>query len=357
MDSTENNQEVLAFERAQEGSTEEAANEILNMWNSDEQPTDEETEATADEEVVEDAETEEVEGEEDEVETEEDSEEEVTEEEVEEDEEGEEDEEEETEEEEVEPEDTSYTVKVNGEEYEVNLDELKAGYQRQSDYTRKSQELAEQRKQNEAIQEERLKLEQERQMYANGLQMLKDTQEAKLKEYKDIDWNALKEEDQYQYMIKKDEYRDAQAKVQNATRQQQIVKQQQAAAQAQARAEFVQNEFTKLAEALPEWNDEGSTIKEDIRKFAISAGYAPEEVDQLADHRSVLILKKAMEFDKLTTKVKPKKKAVKKVPKVQKSGRGKPKAEANTEAVKKKRAKLRKSGNQDDAASVFYDML
>lgn len=39
-----------------------------------------------------------------------------------------------------------YTVKVNGEEKEVPLDELLAGYLRQSDYTRKTQELAEQRK-------------------------------------------------------------------------------------------------------------------------------------------------------------------------------------------------------------------
>lgn len=39
-----------------------------------------------------------------------------------------------------------YKVKVNGEEVEVPLDELLAGYSRQSDYTRKMQELAEQRK-------------------------------------------------------------------------------------------------------------------------------------------------------------------------------------------------------------------
>jgi hypothetical protein len=64
-----------------------------------------------------------------------------------------------------------------------------------------------------------------------------------------------------------------------------------------------------------------------------------------------------MEFDKLTKKVAPKKKAVKKVPKVQKSGRGNSKEDAATEATKKKRARLRKSGKQDDAASLFFDML
>ena len=346
MDSAENNQAVAqAFEKAKEGSSEEAANNILNMWESeDDQPTGEETEVTTEDEVVAEDQQE------DEVETEEVSEEEEASEEVETEDTGEEEAEEETE-------DPSYTIKVDGEEYEVNLEELKAGYQRQSDYTRKSQALAEGRKENEAIQSERIRLEQERQMYANGLQMLKEQQSAKLQEFKDVDWENLKEEDPYAYMLKKDEYRDAQDKARNAAQQQQIVQQQQKQQEAQSRATFVQDQYSQLVNALPEWDNKESTVKEDIRKFAISSGYAPEEVDQLADHRSVLILKKAMEFDKLTKKVAPKKKAIKKVPKVQKSGRGKVKSEAADDKTKKKRARLRKSGHQDDAASVFYDML
>jgi hypothetical protein len=351
MDSETNNQMEVAFERAQEGSAEEATNKILGLWESEnDQPTDEETETTADNEseVVDELE-------EDEVENEEVSEEEA-ESEVEEDEEG----EEETQEEEVEEtetEDTSYTIKVDGEEYEVNLEELKAGYQRQSDYTRKSQALAEVRKENEAIQSERAQLEQERQMYANGLHMLKEQQQTKLQEFKQVDWETLKEEDPYTYMLKKDEYRDAQAKVVNTNKQQRIVQHQQEQHLAQARASFVQDEFSKLVQVMPEWEKSDSTVKADIRDFALSVGYLPEEVNQLADHRSVLVLKKAMEFDRLTAKVAPKKKALKKVPKVQKSGRGKVKADSNNEATKKKRTRLRKSGNQDDAASIFYDML
>jgi hypothetical protein len=345
MDSETNNQMEVAFERAKEGSSEEAANNILNMWESEnDQPTGEETEVTTEDEVVAEDQQE------DEVETEEVSEEEEASEEVETEDTGEEETEEVAEE-------SNYTIKVDGEEYEVNLEELKAGYQRQSDYTRKSQALAEGRKENEAIQSERIRLEQERQMYANGLQMLKEQQSAKLQEFKDVDWENLKEEDPYAYMLKKDEYRDAQDKARNAAQQQQIVQQQQQQQEAQSRATFVQDQYSQLVNALPEWDNKESTVKEDIRKFAISSGYAPEEVDQLADHRSVLILKKAMEFDKLTKKVAPKKKAIKKVPKVQKSGRGKVKSEAADDKTKKKRARLRKSGHQDDAASVFYDML
>ena len=45
-----------------------------------------------------------------------------------------------------EPAGESFTVKVDGGEQQVSLEELRDGYQRQSDYTRKTQELASERK-------------------------------------------------------------------------------------------------------------------------------------------------------------------------------------------------------------------
>jgi len=346
MDSAENTQEVVNDNRADAGTTAEASNKILSMWDSEEQTASEVADTTVDEEVVEETqEAEEVEEEapesEEEGQAEEETEEEVAEEEY----------------DVVAEEDLKYTIKVDGKDYEVGIDELKNGYQRQADYTRKSQALAEQRKETEQIQSERMQLEQERQMYANGLQMLQEQQAAKLNDFDSVDWEALKAEDPYQYMIKKDEYRDAQERVSNVVAEQQAVHQEQARQAQQARAHFVQQEYTRLTEALPEWNDKDSTIKKDIQEYATSVGFRPEEISQLADHRSVLIIKKAMEFDKLTKKVAPKKKAVKKVPKVQKSGRGNSKEDVATEVAKKKRARLRKSGKQDDAASLFYDML
>ena len=348
MGSEENNQEVR-FERAKAGSSEETANTILNMWDSEEQTASEETKAAVDEEAVE--ETKEAENTEEEAPEEGQAEEEV-EEEV-----SAESEESEEELEIVAEEDLKYTIKVDGEEYEVGIDELKSGYQRQADYTRKSQALAEQRKETENIQSERMQLEQERQMYANGLQMLQEQQTAKLEDFDKVEWETLKQEDPYAYMIKKDEYRDAQERVNNVAYQQEQVQNEQMQQAQQAKTHFIRQEYTRLVEALPEWEDKDSTIKEDVRKYAAEVGFLPDEINQLADHRSVLVIKKAMEFDKLTKKVAPKKKAVKKVPKVQKAGRGTSKEETAAEALKTKRARLRKSGKQDDAASLFYDML
>ena len=347
MDSEENTQEVVNDNRAHAGSTADASNKILSMWDSQEQTASEATDAPVDETEVEELEeAEEVEQEapepEEEGQAEEETEEEVTEEE---------------EYEVVAEEDLKYTIKVDGKELEVGIDELKNGYQRQADYTRKSQALAEARKETEQIQSERGRLEQERQMYANGLQMLQEQQSAKLTNFDTVEWETLKQEDPYQYMIKKDEYRDAQESVNSLAAEQQLVQQEQAQQAQQARSHFVQQEYARLVEALPEWSDSKSSVKKDVQEYATSVGFRPEEINQLADHRSVLIIKKAMEFDRLTKKVAPKKKAVKKVPKVQKSGRGNSNEDAAAEAQNKKRARLRKSGKQDDAASLFFDML
>tara|TARA_R110000824_G_scaffold383838_1_gene577540 strand:- start:138 stop:701 length:564 start_codon:yes stop_codon:yes gene_type:complete len=187
--------------------------------------------------------------------------------------------------------------------------------------------------------------------------MLQEQQSAKLNDFSSVDWENLKQEDPYAYMIKKDEFRDAQEKVQNVAQQQQHVYNEQMQQQQTVKADFVRTEYARLVAALPEWEDKDSTIKKDVREYAATVGFRADEIDQLADHRSVLVIKKAMEFDKLTKKLSPKKKAVKKVPKVQKAGRGNSKEDAATEAIKKKRARLQKSGKQDDAASIFYDML
>jgi hypothetical protein len=94
----------------------------------------------------------------------------------------------------------SYTVKVDGEEVEVNLDELRNGYQRQADYTRKSQSLAEQRKAYEANLQA---VTQEREQYSQLLGNMAQNQNAELSRYADINWADLKDTDPMEYMEKR----------------------------------------------------------------------------------------------------------------------------------------------------------
>lgn len=320
MESEEINQEVPAINNAKD-----AGEAILNMWESEDQPQVEETETEeAEAPEVEDVIEEDYESEDEEY---------------------------------LEEPETFYSVKVDGEELEVNLEELQQGYQRQADYTRKAQKLAEQRKEVEGLSQEKQQIQQERAQYAEALQLLQNQQQDGLKEFQEVNWKQLKEDDPYEYMMKRDEFREAQDRIRITQEEQQRTYQQQMADYQSQYAQHLEVEQSKLINELPEWGDKDSNIKTRIRDYALGSGFSEQEVDTLADHRSILILKKAMEYDKLTKKVNPKKKAVKKVPKVQKAGRGRPKSDENVTAMKKKRTRLQKSGNVRDAASALEDFI
>ena len=62
----------------------------------------------------------------------------------------------------------TFTVKASGEEKEVTFDELVSGYQLGSDYTKKTQELAENRKAVEAEAKAIIEAQQVRDTYANA---------------------------------------------------------------------------------------------------------------------------------------------------------------------------------------------
>ena len=193
------------------GSIGAAQEALLGLLDSQEKPQEEE--AKPSEEVTEDVEQEEPEEAEETDEAEE-----AEEEESEEisDDESEESEEEEAEDEEVE-EPALYTVRVNGEDVEVTEDELVRGYSRQSDYTKKTQELAEYRKQldngAQHLQNEIAQTQAARQEYVNAMSQAIESNYGIAKQFENTDWERLKVEDREEYLTKRDEYREVQDKI------------------------------------------------------------------------------------------------------------------------------------------------
>ena len=112
--------------------------------------------------------------------------------------------EEESEETEGEEEEELYAVTVNGEEVAVSLDELLSGYSRQSDYTRKTQEVANDRKEIESLQQqynsEIQQIQQERQQYAQALTNIIENQSGELERFSNINWDELRENDPIEYV-------------------------------------------------------------------------------------------------------------------------------------------------------------
>ena len=141
----------------------------------------------------------------------------------------------------------SYTVKVDGEEVEVNLDELRNGYQRQADYTRKSQSLAEQRKAYEANLQA---VQQEREQYAQVLGNMAQNQNLELQRFENVNWAELKDTDPMEYMEKRLEYQETKEKISELQNERVRVQQQTESEMGQILQEKIQKEAQEHEERI-----------------------------------------------------------------------------------------------------------
>ena len=270
--------------------------------------------------------------------------------------------EEESEETEGEEEEELYAVTVNGEEVAVSLDELLSGYSRQSDYTRKTQEIAGDRKEMETLQQqynsEIAQIQQERQQYMDALTNVMQGSMGELEKFANVDWNALRENDPIEYVTTREQYREAQEKIQGLQNEQARAAQTQQAQMQKAQQEMLQVEKGKLVEALPEWGEpeKQKELATNLQSYAKEQGFTADELNSLIDHRSILVLLKAQKYDQLQ-KSNVKSKKLKNKPKVIRAGSG----TSTTKSDKSKRAaqmkRLRGTGHVDDASALLEDFI
>ena len=265
------------------------------------------------------------------------------------------DEEVEYEEEELEEEAQYYTVKAAGEEKQVTLDELMQGYQLGADYTKKTQEVAEQRKAVEAELKAVEEAKQVRDTYAQRLQAIE--QFLTSGEDSPEDLAAMKENDPIGYAVKVAELTEKKEQLAQVRAEQQRLAQQQQAEQQQNMAKFVQQEAQKLSQVLPEFSDpaKGEQIRNEIRNYGKSIGFTDQELSQVYDSRHVLTLHKAMMYDKLQKSKPNVTKKVSKAPKMVKSGT---KVKEGSRDIRKQQMnKLKQTGKARDAAALFENFI
>jgi len=314
------------------GTIAEAQKAILGLMDSEETPEVEEAEPSEAEIPFEASEETEEEGEE--LEAEEESEGEIT-----------------------EDEEAEFLFEVDGQE--LSADELRKGYLRQSDYTKKTQSLSEQRKEMESLTEQYnsqlQQIQAERQQYIQHLQALSENQD--IKKF-DIDWERLRLEDPLEYVTKRQEFQEAKEKAEEVKTKAKQAMARSAAEKEQQWAKVVEDEKAKLIAALPEWGETDSQrqLATELRSYAQTQGYSEPEIDSLVDHRSFLVLRKAMLYDQMQN-ANPKAKKLKGKPKVIRAGKGASRTQAQRDALKTKRNQLKNSGHVRDAAKVFEDFI
>ena len=263
----------------------------------------------------------------------------------------EEDGEEETEVEEVE-EQPVYRVTVDGEEIEVTQDELINGYSRQQDYTRKTQELANQRK---TIEQQAQELAQRDAIYAQLLPKMEAQLQGEL--VNEPDWDSLYNDDPIAFVREKQLWDEKKEKLKAAQAEQQRLQQESYAQQQQLIAQQVQEGQQKLLEIIPEWKNAEVASKEKlaIRDYGINVlGYSPQEMDAIYDYRALLGLRNAWLNSKTVeaTKKKPTQKAPARVARPGTTTRKK-----SVAPVKRAKQVLAKSGKVQDAAKVFEQLI
>jgi hypothetical protein len=272
--------------------------------------------------------------------------------------------EEETEEsdEEVEDEPDVYAVTVNGEEREVTINELLKGYSRQSDYTKKTQELAEQRKGFEGTQQqvatELQQIQLERQQYVHTLQNLIEGSMGNLDKFSNVDWESLKANDPIEFVTKREEFREAQEKIQHLQREQQETQQRQAQESQKQHQEILKQEHAALIEQIPEWSEpkKQKALAKELRSYASSVGFSDEELNSLIDHRSIMVLLKASKYDQLQN-ADLKTKKVKNKPRLVRAGKGRERGDDNKRKRSAQMKRLRGTGHINDASALLEDFI
>ena len=259
---------------------------------------------------------------------------------------------EESEDSEEEKPDQTFTVKVDGTEVTVTLDELQKGYSRTQDYTRKTQQIAEIRRH---VESEAEAIRAERSQYAQLLGALES--QVQQAAQPNIDWDRLYQEDPIEWVRQKEVMRENQAKSQAIAFEQQRLMQISQQEQAQQMQSFLAQQQDELLKVLPDWKDPNKAKKEKelLIDFGQKAGFSTDELKNIFDHRVVNVLRKAALYEQMMTKRQNIKPVTNNGPRPAKPGAA-GRVSTTSESTRAKQ-RLAKTGRVYDAASAIELLL
>ena len=243
-----------------------------------------------------------------------------------------------------------YTVKVNGQELDVTLDELRNGYSRDADYRQKTEELSHQRKQFQS------ESEKQRQDYSQKLnelnQRLSAAQVDLNAEINSADLDRLYDEDPTEAARVERKLKKKQDALNQSLQQAQ-------AEQKEQFSSFLQDQQRKLVSKIPEFSDpaKASTLKANMKSTLNNYGFNDQEVAQVYDHRIVMLVNDAMKYRSMQNSKPNIAKKITKPGKSFSSGVKQSKSESNLKLRREKFSRLKKTGSMKAAQDVFLDMI
>lgn len=238
----------------------------------------------------------------------------------------------------------------------VTADEAHRGYLRQSDYTKKTQEIAQER---EKVQQAFQQRDQERQVVAEHINMALNVIEPTLAEFRQLDWDKLASQNPTQYARAKAQYEQASERyLQLKQAGEEALQQDQQSRAAKFQQHLrVQDQVAKRL--IPELADpkQAPQVKARLKAYLMKgAGYSEKEAGQVSDARILNLANKALQFDLLQARNKNlRDKKVRKAPKAgMKPGSPKSQAQRQEQARAEKMSKLKRSGKLEDAVDLLF---
>lgn len=247
-----------------------------------------------------------------------------------------------------------YKVKVDGDEVEVDEAELKSGYSRTQDYTRKTTRLAEERKAFEAEQSE---LKRERELYSQILENWEKGLESVLSEFVPGDLNELRQYDPEKYIEVNEKLQKHHQTLENIKAEKARVGSEAEKAQKEQFSEYVKAESDKLYNALPEWKDETVRRKEvqlvtDYAKERF--GFSDGDINNTYSHALWVAMLESMKYRKIVEKRKQLKPEVK-VKSSEPGATSIPTTKAKK--IEKVSQQLKKTGSAKDYAALLLETM
>ena len=243
-----------------------------------------------------------------------------------------------------------HRVKVQGQELEVSLDELKAGYSRDSDYRQKTHSLGLEKKDLEA-QKSSL-----RQNYDTRLSELNDmittAESFNRQQQGSKDLQKLYDEDptsaaklDYQLREQQRQIDGMKSKAHEANQKQYN--------------EYLDVQKQLASAKIPEYSDpnKADQFKTNMRSTLRGYGFNDSEIGNLADHRFLMVIRDAMSYKSVKDKRPIAQKKVANAPKVVKAGVAKSGPSSGREGIRNKIGRLKKTGHLREAQSALMDMI
>ena len=197
-----------------------------------------------------------------------------------------------------------------------------------------------------------------------GAAFLSQVESTLQQEFQSINWDSLRVNNPTEWTAKRQEFQERNGHLQNMRQQAASAYDQQKAAHSKQNqeqmAEVTEREHRLMVAAVPDWADDSKRDAETakLRDYLLNTGYSQTEVDNVYDHRNIVLARKAMMFDAMSKSGNAAKKKVLKIgSKVLTPGAKRTKVQAQAGAESALRKSLKKSGSVDDATALIQHRL